>query len=72
MHRGPGIVWSSCRAAVLSLVSYRYIHITMKEVLFLWVVQICELCLTFAQRTTQGKTQQLDLIGHFILRISGK
>ncbi|XP_068691647.1 uncharacterized protein, partial [Montipora foliosa] len=26
----------------------------MKEVLFLWVVQICELCLTFAQGTTQG------------------
>ncbi|XP_068720454.1 uncharacterized protein [Montipora capricornis] len=26
----------------------------MKEVLFLWVVQICELCLTFALRTTQA------------------
>ncbi|XP_068703384.1 adhesion G protein-coupled receptor L4-like isoform X3 [Montipora foliosa] len=54
MHRGPGILWSSCRAAVVSMVSYRYIHFTMKEVLFLWVVQICELCLTFALRTTQG------------------
>ena len=58
MHRGPGILWSSCIEAVVSVVTYRYNHFTMKEVLFLWVVQICELCLTFAQGTTQGKTQQ--------------